>query len=83
MLLALASERTNALIDELSERLRYLDASERCRLIALRQHCNEVIHGKHREGPETIGPLNKSAWSTLNKTILFVSLLLERGALMG
>lgn len=76
---AFARERTDTLIDDLPES--YLKQSEKQRLKALRDHCNAVIHGRRREGPQMVGPLDKSAWSVLRLTIHFISVLMERDSL--
>jgi hypothetical protein len=82
MLQELAREKTDLLIEEICKlRGKYLSLAEKNQLKTLRDRCNEVIHGRQREGLQKIGPFDRSAWSTLNRTIQFMSLLLERGAL--
>jgi hypothetical protein len=78
--MALASENTDVLINDLPDK--YLNQSEKNNTKSLRDDCNKVIHGRSREGPQTIGPLDKGAWRILSRTIGFISLLIERGSLI-
>jgi hypothetical protein len=55
--------------------------SEKDGLLKLWNACSEVIHGRRREGPQMIGPLDKSAWRILRRTIEFISILMERDSL--